>query len=52
MPHPPPGWKNGVYGQNVAWGFPKMEDAMKRWFEEYVVSIYFSNAQFFMHTLK
>ena len=37
-PHPPPEWKIGTYGQNMAWNFATAEDAIKAWFDEYIVS--------------
>ena len=37
-PHPPHEWKIGSYGQNMAWNFATPEDAIRAWFEEYIVS--------------
>ena len=39
-PHPPHEWKIGSYGQNMAWNFATPEDAIRAWFEEYIVSFY------------
>jgi len=35
-PHPPPEWKIGTYGQNMAWNFATAEDAITAWFDEYI----------------
>ena len=41
--HPPQEWKRGSYGQNVAWGYEDVQDALKRWFEEYIVCMEIQN---------